>query len=164
MTSIPPPLNPDDFEIEVIDAEDCCTAPDGRGDCCATFRERSAVFAAVADVATACSPEWLRMAVPMALRGVMPRTRCYVVPTRTGGVALELGPDERVVRPQAFGGLACHPAPWGRQCDEANPHVLPEHEALAPAARPRWEDAGDVVFEDWDGLRAPLFGGKAGTA
>jgi hypothetical protein len=158
---IPPPLDPDDFEIEVVEATD---APDGLGHTCATYRERSAIRA---DVVTMADPAWLSYAVCAALRGQVPRTRCFIVPTRTGGVAFDLGRGEQAT-PQTFGGAVCRPEPWGRQCDEADPSALPPHEALAPASRPRRrpivEDAGDVVFEDWDGLRSPLFGGKAGAA
>jgi hypothetical protein len=157
---IPPPLDPDDFEIEVADAIDACTLADGRGHGCMTMRERTAV---PGDIEIASSSVWLCYAVGAALRGHLPRTTCFIVPVKSGGVAFDLGRGE-VATPMVFGGATCRPEPWGRQCDEADPLVLPEHEALAPRRRPRVEEVGDVVFEDWDGLRAPLFGGKAGTA
>lgn len=164
MTRIPPPLDPDDFDVEVIDAT-VAEAPLGLGHTCATLRERSAVRA---DAMTMADPLWWTYAVSAALRGEVPRTRCFVVPLKSGGVPFDLGRGP-VAQPQVFGGLAFHPAPWGRQCDEGTPHVLPDHEALAPAPRgrqvPTAAAADEVVlFDGFDWLDWPAWrtaGGKA---
>jgi hypothetical protein len=161
---IPPPLGlADDFEIEVVD----CTGPDmpdGLGHTCATFRERSAVRA---DMITMSDPAFWTYAVCAALRGQIPRTRCFIAPTKTGGVAFDLGRGE-VATPQVFGGAICRPMPWGRQCDEGAPYVLPEHEALAPAPRPtapRLDDADEIVLYDgFDWMEWPAIRAKGGAA
>lgn len=147
-----------DFEIEVIDGR---SYPAEGAASCTTITERLRGVGPLVDVVAACSPRWLSYAVTAALRGELPRTRCYVVPSRTGGLELAWGPDIRIARPQCFSGLP-H---LGAEADPPpDPHGLPEHEALAPRRRVQVEDAGDVLFDDFESMDWPAIRAPGGAA
>lgn len=162
--TIPPPLGLLSRCIEVLVA---CPPPDeqfgglaSRGQTCATFLERSAVYA---DVVTAMSPRWLSWAVSEALANRTPRTRAFLEPSRTGGGAFDLGRGP-VARPMIFAGASCHPERDGHMCEQAEPSVLPEHEALLPRSHVVVEDAGDVLFDDFESLDWPAIRAPGGAA
>lgn len=163
--NIPPPLGMFSCRIEVLAA---CPPPDeqfgglaSRGQTCATFLERSAVYA---DVVTAMSPRWLSWAVSEALANRTPRTRAFLEPSRTGGGAFDLGRGP-IARPMIFAGDTCRPAwPDGCMCDDPDPSRLPEHEALLPRSHVVVEDAGDVLFDDFESLDWPAIRAPGGAA
>lgn len=138
-----------DFEITIIDLAGMSSEPDGSGDACGTARERSALRA---DLVTACSPAWLRYAVPLALRGEVPRTRAFVLPVLTGGASWDLGRGPRS-RPMAFGGAASA----DDECDPVDVRALPEHDALAP--RRRSIRVEEVLLDEVFALRWPAWRG-----
>lgn len=164
--TIPPPLGLG-RRIEVLAA---CPPPDeqfgglaSRGQTCATFLERSAVYA---DVVTAMSPRWLSWAVSEALANRAPRTRAFLEPSRTGGGAFDLGRGP-IAWPMVFAGASCHPERDGHMCDQPDQpdqSVLPEHEALLPRGRVVVEDAGDVLFDDFEALDWPAIRAPGGVA
>lgn len=153
MLTIPPPLDPDDFEV-VVDLADEHLQPHGVGHTCASFLDRSTVLS---DVVVAMSPRWLAWAVSEAIAGRTPRTKAYLSPVLSGGGFLDLGHGP-VARPMVFGGATCRPAwPDGQMCDHAEPDRLPLHEALLPAARRVLGQSGTALVDDFDdGLSWPL--------
>lgn len=159
--TIPPPLGLG-RHIEVLAA---CPPPDEQfggvastGRTCATFFERSAI---VADVVTAMSPRWLAWAVSEALANRTPRTRAFLSPTRTGGGSFDLGRGP-IARPMIFGGSSCHPERDGHMCDHAAVARPPEHGHMADGAE--LEDAGDVLFDDFESIDWPAIRAPGGVA
>lgn len=139
MLTIPPPPDPDDFEVVVVD--DLQTQPHGTGRACASAFERSSV---ATDVVVAMSPRWMAWAV---------------------SEVLDLGHGP-IPRPMVFGGATCRPTwPDGQMCDHAEPDRLPLHEALLPAARRVLERAGTTLVDDFDdGLSWPMVVVEEGSA
>ncbi len=139
----------------------CLGNADDGDQTCRWYFERSHV---ATDLVTAASPRWLAWAVSEALAGRVPRTKAYLAPVLTGAHGVDLGRGPLSI-PMVFGGAWCRPAwPDGCGCDDPDPARLPEHEGLAPRQRVVVEDAGDVVFDDfesmgWPAIRAP--GGRA---
>ena len=128
----------------------------GTGRTCASYFERSAVLA---DAVTVASPRWLPWAVSEALAGRVPRTRAFLSPVLSGGGAWDLGRGRHEL-PMVFGGQADR----DESCDDVDPLALPEHEALAPARRPVVEDAGDVLFDDFESMDWPAIRAPGGVA
>ena len=96
------------------------------------------------DMEVAASPGWLAYAVKAAIAGTLPRTTTYLLPCLTGGPALDLG-RWPVARGMAFGGathgaMTCH-----------GPGVVTE-------------DAGDVVFDDFESMGWPAIRAPGGAA
>jgi hypothetical protein len=156
---IPPPLGLG-RRIEVLAA---CPPPGeqfgglaSQGRTCASYFERSAVLA---DAVTVASPRWLPWAVSEALSGRIPRTRAFLSPVLSGGGAWDLGRGRHDL-PMIFGG----PADRDEGCDDADPLRLPEHEALAPRRMVVIEDAGDVLFDDFESLDWPAIRAPGGAA
>lgn len=157
--NIPPPLDPDDFDIEVDDSDDHAD-PLGLGHVCRSEFERGQL---ANDFVIAVTPRWLNYAVSEVLRGRTPATQVYLSPVLTGGPDLDLGHGP-VARPMQFGGDYCRPARDGSCCAEVDPAVLPLHESLAPAPRlPRSGDVEVVVYDDFDdGLAWPMWCPRVG--
>ena len=157
---IPPPLGLG-RRIEVLAA---CPPPDsqfgglsGTGRTCASFFERSAILA---DAVTVASPRWLPWAVSEALAGRIPRTRAFLSPVLSGGGVWDLGRGRHDL-PMVFGGAADR----DESCDDVDPLALPEHEALAPRRRAVVvEDAGDVLFDDFESMGWPAIRAPGGAA
>lgn len=136
----------DDFEI-MIDSDsdgDLCNYPAGVGYMCSTDAERSP---ARVDMLVAASPGWITYAVKAALSGTLPRTTTYLLPSLTGGPALDLGRGP-VVRGMAFGGATHGAQPHA--CDFTYASVI--------------EDAGDVLFDDFESMGWPAIRAPGGAA
>lgn len=136
-------MHDDDFEL-LIDCDDLCNYPAGVGHVCSTDEERSPVRV---DMEVAASPGWLRYAIGAALAGTLPRTTTYLFPCLTGGPALDLGRGP-VARGMAFGGATHGARP--QFCDLTCATVI--------------EDAGDVVFDDFESMGWPAIRAPGGAA
>lgn len=136
----------------------------GDEDAGATCRSRWELGHLASDLVTTASPRWLTWAVSEALAGRLPRTQCYLAPVLSGGKEWDLGRGP-IAQPMVFGGAWCLPDwPDGQGCDDPDPHTLPDHAALVPRRRPIVEDAGDVVFDDFELLGWPAILAKGGAA
>lgn len=136
-----------DFEIVIDgDDDDRCNYPAGVGHVCSTDEERSTVRV---DMMVVASPGWLEYAVKAALSGTLPRTTTYLLPSLSGGPAMDLGRGS-VGRGMAFGG-ATH---------GAQPHACD----FTYADMWRIEDAGDVVFDDFESMGWPAIRAPGGAA
>jgi hypothetical protein len=159
--TIPPPLGLG-RRIEVLAA---CPPPgeqfgglSGAGRTCASFFERSAVLA---DAVTVASPRWLPWAVSEALAGRVPRTRAFLSPVLSGGGAWDLGRGRHEL-PMAFAGATCLPHNDGHMCDQPAEARPPEHGRMADGAD--LEDAGDVLFDDFENMDWPAIRAPGGAA
>jgi hypothetical protein len=128
---------------------------------CRSVYERGAV---ATDLATLRDSRWVAYAVQAAMRGHLPRTKVYLTPTLSGANGIDLGRGPLSI-PMAFGGATCLPEEDGHLCDHPDVARLPEHEALVQYRRLVVEDAGDVVFDDFeDGLAWPMVVVEGGEA
>lgn len=139
-------MHDDDFELLIDCDDDLCNYPAGVGHVCSTDEERSPVRV---DMEVVTSPGWLAYAVKAALAGTLPRTTTYLLPCLTGGPVLDLGRGP-VARGMAFGGATHGAQPHA--CDFTYARVL------------YTEDAGDVVFDDFESMGWPAIRAPGGAA
>ncbi len=71
-------------------------------------------------------------------------------------------PTTPIARPMVFGGASCHPERDGHMCDHAAVARPPEHGRMADGAD--LEDAGDVLFDDFESLDWPAIRAPGGAA
>ena len=123
-------------------------ACNGRGHSCGSIIERSKILG---DLVVASSPGWVRYAVAEACSGRLPRTMSYLLPSLTGGMDIDLGGRIVLRRGMAFVG-------------ETDAGATVNDAAEAPARVLYTEDAGDVVFDDFESMGWPAIRAPGGAA